>query len=95
MSALGQKRTCAAQKVMSALCQKQTFAGRSLIDAKCHNRTLSHAEIYGVTEHGRYKPSVTSAQPRMVLLLRNARTVGSMIAGRSCATTTVATMASQ
>ena len=68
---------------MSALCQKQTFAGRSLIDAKCHNRTSSHAEFYGVTEHGRYNPSVTSAQPRIVLLLRNSMTLGSMILGRS------------
>jgi hypothetical protein len=50
---------------------------------------------YDVNEHRRYKPSVTSAQPRMVLLLRNSMTLGSTIAGRSCATTTVATMASQ
>jgi hypothetical protein len=45
--------------------------------------------------HRCYRPSVISAQPRMVLLLRNSMTLGSMIAGRSCATTTVATMASQ
>ena len=45
--------------------------------------------------HRCYRPSVTSAQCRMVLLLRNSMTLGSMIAGRSCATTTVATMASQ
>jgi hypothetical protein len=43
----------------------------------------------------RYRPSVTSAQRRIVLLLRNSMTPGSMTAGRSCPTTMVATMASQ
>ena len=43
----------------------------------------------------RYSPSVTSAQCRIVLLLRNSITLGSIAAGRSWSTTAVATMASQ
>jgi hypothetical protein len=75
--------------------RKRTFAHAIRMSALGHKRTLARADRYDVNKHRHYKPSVTSAQPRMVLLLRNSMTLGSNIAGRSCVTTTVATMASQ
>ena len=75
--------------------RKRTFARAIRTSALGHKRTLARADRYDVNKHRHYKPSVTSAQPRMVLLLRNSMTLGSNIAGRSCVTTTVATMASQ
>ena len=61
------------------------------------SRNASHRRIPKVFSGGRraHNPRVTSAQRKTVLLFRNSMTAGSIVAGRSCGNTTVATIMSQ
>ena len=57
MSALGQKQTFAAAKVMSALPPKADMCGALAMSAKCQKRTFATSFDYlvGAGEHGRWE----------------------------------------